>query len=104
MKSLVFEKKENIEALLENVDISAYFYIDYYEFFGGQFYELDKTYPAGTVTVEQLKEEVEKLYEENILYYEKWNDMYRKMATICIFIGFFDEDRDFHVVANKAYG
>ena len=103
MKDLVFEQKENAEALLKSVDVSAYFYFDYWEFCGGQFYELKKTYPAGTITLEQLMEEVEKLYEENFPYYEKKKHWFGKAATMCIFIGFFDEDSDFRVVADKVY-
>ncbi len=104
MPRLVFEKKENVEALLETVDVSAYFFVDYYEMPSGMFFELDKTFPTGSLTVEQLKEELEKLYEENIPYYKKWDDKCNNCASICIFIGFFDKDREFHVVADKMYG
>jgi len=35
-------------------------FVEYYEMHSGMFGDLNKTYPAGTLTVEQLKVELEK--------------------------------------------
>ena len=102
-RRLIFEKETDIDNILETTQISGYFFIDYYEMPSGMFYELDKIFPAGSLTGEQLKEELEKLYEENIPYWKKWDEKCGHCADICIFIGYFDKDRDFHVVADKSY-
>lgn len=102
-RKLIFEKEKDVETLLGTTELNGYFFIDYYEMPSGMFYELEKTFPAGSLTRELLKEELEKLYEENIPYWKKWDEKCCHCADICIFIGYFDKDRDFHVVADKSY-
>ncbi len=102
-RQLIFEKDESVEALLATTEVSCYFFIDYYEMPGGMFFDLEKSFPAGSISREQLQVELEKEYEENIPYWKKWDEKCNNSASICLFIGYFDKDRDFHVVAEKMY-
>ena len=103
-RKLVFEKEENVGAILKTTDVAGYFFIDHYEMPSGMFFELEKTFPAGSITMEQLQDILEKEYEENIPNWERWDKKCDHCASICIFIGYFDKDEDFHVVADKMYG
>ena len=99
-RQLVFEKKIE-EGILEK-ELYGIFYVDYYEMPSGSLQNV-KVFSAGSLTVNQLANELDKLYDENLEVARQFDELCRHLATIAIYIGFFDENENLHVVASRYY-
>jgi len=99
---IVYKGKDKAERLLKTTELTGYFYINYYEFEGGQFFQL-KTFPPGTLSMETMQNELQDMYDENYAEWQYWDACCRQCASIGIYIGYFDEAKDFFVVGDKFY-
>lgn len=100
-KDMINVKKEELENILQTRAVEAYFYFYYWELNTGKF-DLIKTYPAGTLSVDDLDAEIDKLYEENYDMFEECKRLCDKLTIMSFYIGYFDdEEEDFHIVARR---
>lgn len=102
MKTLVTVKTDEIKNILKTKEVEGYFYwIDTSVNVG--FTPL-KTYPAGTLSVDELQGELDKL--AKILCVDKVEE-YKGLLADCyerqIYIGYFDDaEEDFYILCQKS--
>ena len=100
-KQLVDVKKKQLKKVLRTQELVGYFYWDYWEFCSGHF-EWLKTYPAGTLSSEELETELETLYAQCREQMKKYRKEMHPCMTLGIYIGYFDDDeKDFHIVGSR---
>lgn len=100
-KQIVKVKKDELEHILQTQEVVGYFYWDYWEFCSGHFEPL-KTYPAGTLSTDNLQSELNELYEQSLKQFEEYKKKIHPCVTQGIYIGYFDDvEEDFHVIGSR---
>ena len=101
MKQLVKVKRNQLKKVLRTQELEGYFYWDYWEFCSAHFVLL-KTYPAGTLSLEELDAEMELLYAQCRDTMKEHRENLHPCVTVGIYIGYFDDDEeDFHIVGSR---